>query len=46
MLAETKFTPPLKEKEDPEAPSTDKRKKKIIKPKSAASTSHSESVNE
>ena len=27
MLAETKFTLPLKEKEDPEAASTDKRRR-------------------
>ena len=28
MLAETKFTPHSKEKEDPEVPSTDKRRRK------------------
>ena len=27
MLAETKFTPPLKEKEDPDVPNTDKRRR-------------------
>ena len=32
MLAVIKFTPPLKEKEDPEAPSTDKRRRKLLNP--------------
>ena len=45
MLAETKFTLPLKEKEDQEAPNTDKRRRKLLKPEAMVSTSHSESVN-
>ena len=46
MLAETTFTLPLKEKEDPEAPGIDKRRRDMIKPKSTVSTSHSETVND
>ena len=45
MLAETKFTLPLKEKEDLEAPSYRQKKKQMVKPESTASTSHPETVN-
>ena len=45
MLAETKFMVPLKEKEDLEAPKYRQKKKQMVKPESAASTSHSETVN-
>ena len=46
MLVEIKYILLVKEKEDPQVPSTDERRKKLIRLEPAALTSHSKSVNE
>ena len=45
-LVEIRYILQLKEKEDPEVSSADKRRRNLIRPKPAALTSQSESVNE
>ena len=46
MLAETKFMLPLKGKGRPGGSQYRQKKKQMVKPESAASTSHSKTVND
>ena len=46
MLVEIRYVLPIKEKERSRGSQYRQKKKNLIRPKPAASTSHSESVNE